>query len=398
MDGDQRSRQGDKPGAPASTRPGAARRRVVRLRATVRRIGVVQVQQLRLVAAVAADCAAAARAELAGVERGWGVPSEEELTHSAVIHELMVTLGIAKPAAERLLALATRLVTVLPGTLAAVEAGRIDLARAEVLAQETALLDDAGARAVQALVLAKVTDADGPWQTLSPRGWKAQVQRTVIQVDADAARRRREEAIRDRAVRAWPQGDGTGVLQVIGQDSDIAFADRVITNLALAWPTVGPDGARLSMDQRRVDGFMDLMRRVAFGDHLPQAPAGREREVGIVVHADTLFGDGPAKHDPGELRGLGAPAPIDPHSAAELAHYRDRFRRRHPSPARRRCGHPAAHRALAPRAAGWLDQTRAHHRRPQRTPGPGGLADRLLRTDGRDHRPRPRRPPPLHLL
>ena len=139
--------------------------------------------------------------------------------------------------------------------------------------EETALLDDAGARAVQALVLAKVADADGPWQALSPRRWKSQIQRAVIQVDADAARRRREEAIRDRAVRAWPQGDGTGVLQIIGQDCDIAFADAVITNLALAGPATGPDGEKLSMDQRRVDGFMDLMRRVAFGDQLPQVPA-----------------------------------------------------------------------------------------------------------------------------
>jgi hypothetical protein len=93
----------------------------------------------------------------------------------------------------------------------------------------------------------------------------------------------------------------------------------VLTTLALAGPATGPDGARLSMDQRRVDGFLDLLRRVAFGDQLPQAHAPRDREVGIVVHADTLFGDGPAHHDPGELRGLGAPAPIDPHSARELA-------------------------------------------------------------------------------
>ena len=100
-------------------------------------------------AALAADCAAAARRELAGVEREWGVPSEEELTHSTVIHELMVTLGIAKPAAERLVELATRLVDVLPDTLAALEAGRIDLPRAEVLSEETALLDDAPARAVR---------------------------------------------------------------------------------------------------------------------------------------------------------------------------------------------------------------------------------------------------------
>ena len=122
-------------------------------------------------------------------------------------------------------------------------------------------------------MLAKVADADGPWQGLSPRGWRAQVQRTMIQVDADAAPRRREAAIRDRQVRAWPQGDGTGVLQIIGQDTDIAFADSVITNLALAGPATGPDGKKLSMDQRRVDGFLDLLRRVAYGDQLPHVRA-----------------------------------------------------------------------------------------------------------------------------
>ena len=146
-----------------------------------------------------------------------------------------------------------------------------------------------------------------------------QIQRAVVQVDIDAARRRREDAIRERAVRAWARGDGTGVLQIIGRDTDIAFADGVITNLALAGPAAGPDGEKLSMDQRRADGFMDLLRRVAYGDQLPQLPAPRDREVGIVLHADTLFGDGPANNDPGELRGLGAPAPIDPHSAAVLA-------------------------------------------------------------------------------
>ena len=319
MDDDHGRGPSDKPGAPTDARPRAARRRVVRLRATVRRIAAAQVQQLRLVAALAADCAAAARAALAGVAREWGIPSEEELTHSTVIHEVMVTLGIAKPAAERLVELATRLVSVLPDTLAALEAGRIDLPRAEVLAEETALLDAAGARAVQALVLAKVADADGPWQGLSPRQWRNQIQRAVVQVDIDAARRRREAAIRDREVRAWPRGDGTGVLQIIGRDTDIAFADAVITNLALAGPATGPDGEPLSMDQRRADAVLDLLRRVAYGDQLPKPPAPRDREVGIVVHADTLFGDGPAHNDPGELRGLGAPAPIDPHSAAALA-------------------------------------------------------------------------------
>jgi hypothetical protein len=141
----------------------------------------------------------------------------------------------------------------------------------------------------------------------------------VVQVDADAARRRREEALRERAVRAWAQGDGTAVLQIIGQDADIAFADAVLTDLAHAWSAVGPDGQKLSMDQRRVDAFNDLMRRVADGDDLPWVRIRREREIGLVLHGDTFFGDGPAKHDPGEVRGLGAPAPVDPHSAAVMA-------------------------------------------------------------------------------
>ena len=301
------------------TRPGAPMRRVARLRATVGRIAAVQVEQLRLVAEVAADCAAAARRELAGVPREWGTPSVDELTHTSVVHELMVTLGIAKPAAERLEELATRLVRVLPDTLAAVEAGRIDLPRGQVLAEETTHLDDASARQVEVLVLQQVADRDRPWEGLSPRKWRAQVQRAVVQVDADAARRRREQVIRLRAVRAWAPGDGIGVLQITGQDADIAFADGVLTDLAHAGRAAGPDGEALSMDQRRVDAFIEVFRRIADGDDLPWVRIRREREVGIVLHADTFFGDGPGKDDPGELRGLRAPAPVDPESAAQLA-------------------------------------------------------------------------------
>jgi hypothetical protein len=62
-----------------------------------------------------------------------------------------------------------------------------------------------------------------------------------------------------------------------------------------------------------------VFRRIADGDDLPWVRIRREREVGLVLHADTFFGDGPAKNDPGEVRGLGAPAPIDPESVRELA-------------------------------------------------------------------------------
>ncbi len=290
-----------------------------RLRATVGRIAAGQVEQLREVAGLVAECAAAARQQLADVPAGWGVPSEDELTHTTVIHEVMVILGVAKWDAERLVERATQLVGVLPETLAALEAGRIDLARAQVLVDETRFLDDALARAVQDLVLGKLADSDGPWAGLSPRAWRAQIRRAVVTADLDAARRRREDAIRSRAVRAWAQGDGTAVLQIIGKDSDIAFVHGLITDLAHAYPAVGPDGKPLSMDQRSVDAFVDVFRRIADSEDLPWVRVRREREIGLVLHADAFFGDGPANDDPGELRGLGAPTPVDPHSAAQMA-------------------------------------------------------------------------------
>ncbi|MEP6760944.1 MAG: DUF222 domain-containing protein, partial [Sporichthyaceae bacterium] len=223
---------GDDADARAGTRSGVALRRD-RMRATVGRIASGQAEQLRLVPGLVQECAAAARLELAGTVRASGRPSVEELTHTTVVHEVTVILGIPKWEAEKLVERASQLVGVLPDTLGALEAGRIDLARAQVLEEETRFLDEACARAVEALVLHKVADRDGPWAGLSPRKWRSQVQLLVVRVDADAARRRREAVKLFRAVRAWAQGDGSGVLRVEGQDADIAVIDAVITDLAL---------------------------------------------------------------------------------------------------------------------------------------------------------------------
>jgi hypothetical protein len=291
---------------------------VLALRADARALAGAEARRLRRVVAIAQRCTRETMTLLSLGRRVPGATSDTELVMSAVTVELMMALGISKGHAEGLQLLATRLVRVLPETLAMLELGRLDLTRARLLAEATDLLDDAHARAVQALVLPSV--GSGPWDGPSPRAWRAQVQRAVVTVDPDAARRRRETAIRDRLVRAWAVGDGTGIIQIVGPDIDIAAADRVITDLAHAWPTTGPDGARLSMDQRRADAVLDLFRRVADGNELPwMQPSRRDREIGIVLHADTFFGDGPAANDPGELRGLGAPAPIDPHSAAVMA-------------------------------------------------------------------------------
>jgi hypothetical protein len=45
----------------------------------------------------------------------------------------------------------------------------------------------------------------------------------------------------------------------------------------------------------------------------------RVHDLGLVLHADTLFGDGPAADATGQLRGLGSPDVVDPASARTLA-------------------------------------------------------------------------------
>jgi hypothetical protein len=73
------------------------------------------------------------------------------------------------------------------------------------------------------------------------------------------------------------------------------------------------------MDQRRVDAFFDVFRRIRDGEGLPTVPVRRQRELGLVLNADTFFGDGPAAADPGEVRGAGGSAPMDPVTAREQA-------------------------------------------------------------------------------
>jgi hypothetical protein len=140
------------------------------------------------------------------------------------------------------------------------------------------------------------------------------------------------------------EGDGSAVLAVHAGKSDIEMADQVISDLARAWPATDPDGVRLTMDQRRTDAFLGLLRTVrdhsladvpalspdagtaagspagsAFTPGLPRVPVRRVHDLGLVLHADTLFGDGPAAEETGQLRGLGSPDVVDPDSARTLA-------------------------------------------------------------------------------
>jgi hypothetical protein len=63
--------------------------------------------------------------------------------------------------------------------------------------------------------------------------------------------------------------------------ADVAMAEQVLTDLAHGRSSTGPDGGYLSMDQRRVDAFVDLFQRVRDGHPLPGVTVRREREIGL---------------------------------------------------------------------------------------------------------------------
>lgn len=298
------------------------------IRAESTAIAAAEARRLRLLGRFVDEVAYDACAMLSGEGRGPAAP--RELVESAVFGEVQAVLGVSDGWAGTLVALTRRLRDVLPETLDALESGRLDLIRARVLAEATAVLDDSAARGVQEKLLPAAGDA--PWAGLSPRAWRARVQRAVMRADVEAAHHRRKEAYERRLVFTRSTALGMAEFLATGDAADVAMAEQVLTDLARARPAAADgsdaDGVdaveetpnpQRSMDQRRVDAFFDVFRRIRDGEDLPKVPVRRQRELGLVLHADTYFGDGPAAADPGEVRGAGGSAPMDPVTAREQA-------------------------------------------------------------------------------
>jgi hypothetical protein len=87
-----------------------------------------------------------------------------------------------------------------PGTLAALEQGRITVAKARILAAETMNLSDEHAAAVEQQVLAKARQ-----QTPGPL--RAATRKAVLSAGPAAAQKRADRARRERGVQMWPEPD-----------------------------------------------------------------------------------------------------------------------------------------------------------------------------------------------
>ncbi len=139
--------------------------------------------------------------------------------------ELAAALTLTGRSADRLLELAAGL-SRLPGTAAALAAGQIDWPRAIVITDELASLDKADAAAVEAQIL-----GNAPGQTTGQL--RAAVRRRLMEIDPEAAIRRRKNAEQDSRVETWTEPSGTAALA--GRDlppADVIIADKHIDSSA----------------------------------------------------------------------------------------------------------------------------------------------------------------------
>jgi hypothetical protein len=185
--------------------------------------------------------------------------------------------------------LAFQLCDRLPMVWQALYQGRIDLARARVISDQTSHFDVETARRIAELALERA-----PGQTTGQL--RARLQRLVIAVDPEAARHRYEDGLIERRLVGESNSDGTANLLGLSLPAAEANAAlRRVNRLARAAKT--RDDPR-SMDQVRTDVFLDLLSGRHHQNH-------RDSDRGVVdlrVELTTLLG---WDDQPGEIPGWG---------------------------------------------------------------------------------------------
>ena len=176
--------------------------------------------------------------------------------------EIAAALTLTVRAADKVLGLAVALGR-LPATRGALAAGDIDAPRAIVVADEVTGLADAHAAAVDQAVA-----EDAPGQTTGQL--RAATRRAAIAADPSAARKRKEEALREARVERWDEHAGTAALA--GRDlppGAVLAADYNLTTLAKQLKTAGVPG---TLDTLRAQVYLALLSGVAPSSLAPAPP------------------------------------------------------------------------------------------------------------------------------
>ena len=164
--------------------------------------------------------------------------------------EVALELRMSQCGASAWTALGCQLRWTLPATGAALAAGTIDLLRARIIAEATAVLSGEHAARLEARVLPRAGD-----QTTGQL--RAAVRRAVLAVDPEGAERRRADTERLARIRLYPGEEGTATLTgscLPGVHAAAAMAR--ISAMARALKSAGADGG---IDLLRAHVFLGLL-------------------------------------------------------------------------------------------------------------------------------------------
>jgi hypothetical protein len=244
------------PGSDLAWHAAQARRRGLATLSDYELCGVIG--SARKLSSWAADLELSAITELGARRAGpGGQPGEH------VSEEVAAVLTLTPRAADDRLGLAGNLAR-LPQTRALLAAGILDQDRAEVIADALAVLDDAGATAVENQITPRAAG-------LTTGQLRAACQRAIKAYDPKAAKKRREQAEKEARVECWAEAAGTSA--IAGRDlapAGVIAADKTLDADARWLRKHGMPGTH---DQRRAAAFLARLTNRPLTTLLPEACA-----------------------------------------------------------------------------------------------------------------------------
>jgi hypothetical protein len=192
--------------------------------------------------------------------------------------EVRVALCWTRRAAGEQLTLAVDVVERLPDVYAALRAGHIDIPRARVFCDVLSVLPEDTAREAAARLLPV---ADG----LTTGQLRVRLQRLVITIDPDAARKRRDKSVVDRRLDHGLLPEGTAFLGGTNLPTErAAAASARIDAIARA---ARRGGDERTLDQLRADTFLDLLQGLNTATALSTAPSNAAKTPTMAASFDT---------------------------------------------------------------------------------------------------------------
>ncbi|HTU75065.1 MAG TPA: DUF222 domain-containing protein [Trebonia sp.] len=199
-----------------------------------------------------------------GVATDSGLPWEWD---DQLSREIALQLSVSVTGARKLLWTAWALEARLPKIGRALDDGRLDPGRAKMIVEETnVLLEPENLAQAQELILAGLAKTK-TWMELLRL-----VQRAVVTVDPDGARKRREQEEKEHArVRFWRETAGTCALMGAGLPTDEAL--RAHAHVEQRAQQYREAGARRGIDILRVAAYLDLLNGTSMADRLARFAA-----------------------------------------------------------------------------------------------------------------------------